>query len=127
MSCFGSLNVDISGTMRYQETVNGVHSCFLCTFIRENKNFHFISTLKEQIFSICSPFCTKIEPCWSNNDHYLKNNKLDTCKSQKSAASLISSLVLILCRIAPSVYLKQTNTLDIFGRFITGISIELIR
>ena len=31
--------------IRYQETVNGVHSRFSCTFIRENKNFHFISTL----------------------------------------------------------------------------------
>ena len=32
--------------IRYQETVDGVHSCFSCTFIRENKNFHFISTLR---------------------------------------------------------------------------------
>ena len=31
--------------MRYQETVNGIHSCFSCTFIRGNKNFYFISNL----------------------------------------------------------------------------------
>ena len=30
---------------RYQKTVNSVHSCFSCTFIWENKNFRFISTL----------------------------------------------------------------------------------
>ena len=24
--------------------VDDVHSCYLCTFIRENKNFHFMST-----------------------------------------------------------------------------------
>ena len=30
----------------YQETVSSVHSCFLCTFRRKNRNFHFISTLK---------------------------------------------------------------------------------
>ena len=36
--------------IRYQETVNGVHSCFSCTFIRENKNFHFVSTLSIQCF-----------------------------------------------------------------------------
>ena len=29
----------------YQKTVNSVHSCFSCTFIWENKNFRFISTL----------------------------------------------------------------------------------
>ena len=31
--------------IRYQKTVNSVHSCFSCTFIWENKNFCFISTL----------------------------------------------------------------------------------
>ena len=31
--------------IRYQKTVNSVHSCFSCTFIWENKNFRFISTL----------------------------------------------------------------------------------
>ena len=31
--------------VRYQETVNGVHSWFRCTFIWENKNVHFVSTL----------------------------------------------------------------------------------
>ena len=35
--------------IRYQETVNGIHSCFSCTFIRENKNFHFVSTLTEAV------------------------------------------------------------------------------
>ena len=33
----------------YQKTVNSVHSCFSCTFIWENKNFRFISTLREII------------------------------------------------------------------------------
>ena len=31
--------------IRYQKTVNSVHSCFSCTFLWENKNFRFISTL----------------------------------------------------------------------------------
>ena len=31
--------------IRYQETVNGVRSCFSRTFIQENKNFHFTSSL----------------------------------------------------------------------------------
>ena len=31
--------------IRYQKTVNSIHSCFSCTFIWENKNFRFISTL----------------------------------------------------------------------------------
>ena len=31
--------------IRFQKTVNSVHSCFSCTFIWENKNFSFISTL----------------------------------------------------------------------------------
>ena len=33
--------------IRYQKTVNSVHSCFSCTFIWENKNFRFISTLSK--------------------------------------------------------------------------------
>ena len=32
--------------IRYQKTVNSVPSCFLCTFIWENKNFRFMSTLR---------------------------------------------------------------------------------
>ena len=43
---YTSLNADISRTeKRYQETVNSLLSSFACTFISENKNFHFISTL----------------------------------------------------------------------------------
>ena len=34
--------------IRYQKTVNSVHSCFSCIFIWENKNFRFISTLNER-------------------------------------------------------------------------------
>ena len=34
--------------IRYQKTVNSVHSCFSCTFIWENKNFRFISTLRQR-------------------------------------------------------------------------------
>ena len=37
--------------IRCQKTVNSVHSCFSCTFIWENKNFRFISTLTIYIFS----------------------------------------------------------------------------
>ena len=38
--------------IRYQRTVNSVHSCFSCTFIWENKNFRFISTLKHLFVSM---------------------------------------------------------------------------
>ena len=42
--------ISLWNQIRYQETVNDVHSCFSCTFIRENKNFHFISTLNAVVF-----------------------------------------------------------------------------
>ena len=38
--------------IRYQKTVNSIHSCFSCIFIWENKNFSFISTLSYEIFYI---------------------------------------------------------------------------
>ena len=39
--------------IRYQKTVNSVRSCFSCTFIWENKNFRFISTLNMKIQHNC--------------------------------------------------------------------------
>ena len=65
-----------------------------------------------------------LDGIWPQRMDSQRYHKLDTCKLQNSAASVISQLVFTLCRITPSVYLKQTNTLDTFGRFITSTSTD---
>ena len=49
MQFYTSLNADISGTRR---TVNSLLSSFAYTIISENKNFHFISTLNNDVINI---------------------------------------------------------------------------